>query len=164
MEYKKEKTCSFTGHRLQKLEKNILILILIKRKIKSTIKKTITKGYTHFISGMALGIDLFCAEIISKLKKKNINITLECAIPCKDQTYKWKIKDKEKYNRILDSADIITMVSDKPYFSGCMQKRNKYMVDKSSYIIGVYNGSNGGTKQTLAYAKQKNIKITIINV
>ena len=30
-----------------------------------------------------------------------------------------------------------------------MQKRNKYMVDKSNLLIAIYNGCEGGTKQII---------------
>lgn len=45
-----------------------------------------------------------------------------------------------------------------------MQKRNKYMVDKSNLLIAIYNGCEGGTKQTIEYARQQNININIIEI
>jgi uncharacterized phage-like protein YoqJ len=44
-----------------------------------------------------------------------------------------------------------------------MQKRNEYMIDKSDYVIAVWDGSPSGTGNTVRYAKQKNKKILIIN-
>ena len=38
------------------------------------------------------------------------------------------------------------------YSPGCMQRRNRYMVDHSALLIAVYNGQAGGTRQTLEYA------------
>ena len=49
------------------------------------------------------------------------------------------------------------------YTSDCMQKRNKYMVNNSDYIITVWDGKPSGTGNTVKYAKQKNKKILIIN-
>lgn len=47
------------------------------------IEWAIKNNYNNFISGMALGIDMLCAEIIISLKSKHSNIILECAIRAK---------------------------------------------------------------------------------
>ncbi len=89
---------------------------------------------------------------------------MECAIPCLNQTYRWSEKNKNEYESILKQADIVTYVSKTYYFNGCMAKRNKYIVDKSSRLIAVFSGAEGGTKQTIEMAKEKNLDIVIINV
>ena len=43
-----------------------------------------------------------------------------------------------------------------------MIERNKYMVNNSSLIIALFCEKNGGTKQTLEYAKSKNLKIVYL--
>jgi len=44
-----------------------------------------------------------------------------------------------------------------------MQLRNKYMIEQSSLLIAIYNGSNGGTKQTIQYARQNKLNVIILN-
>ena len=120
-------------------------------------------GVANFISGMALGVDLDFAEIVLKLRKK-YPIALECAIPCPNQTLKWRVTDKLRYESILKRADKITTVSDR-YTSDCMLKRNRYMVDKSELIIAVFNGApQGGTWYTISYAERENKLIEIIDL
>ena len=87
---------------------------------------------------MAIGFDMIAAELVLELKKKYSFITLECAIPCKEQDKLWRQEQKERYTNILSQADNVTYVSDRPYFDGCMQKRNKYMVDNSSMLIALF--------------------------
>ena len=111
---------------------------------------------------MVLGSDMICAEIILELKKKHPNLELECAIPCINQTEKWFGDSLKRYQNILSKADKVTYVSSVKYFSGCMIKRNNYMIDNSSLLIAVYNGSPDGTKQTIEKAKQKGLDINII--
>ena len=43
------------------------------------------------------------------------------------------------------------------YAPGCMQRRNRYMVDHSALVIAVYDGSAGGTRQTLEYAIRRGV-------
>ena len=47
-----------------------------------TIADYLENGYVHFISGMALGVDMYAAEIVLGLKSSYEGITLESAIPC----------------------------------------------------------------------------------
>lgn len=166
MESIKNNTCCFTGHRPQNLlwgyaEKG-LKFYLFKEKLKETIKNTINEGYIHFISGMALGVDMVSAELVLELKKQYNYITLECAIPCVDQPRKWSEESKKRYNNIISRADKITYVSKQQYFNGCMQNRNKYMINSSSLLIAIFNGSNGGTKCTIQFAKKNNLNIKFI--
>ncbi len=162
------KICCCTGHRPQKFPfeyggKNkefSTYLAELKNKVENAI---IEHGVTYFISGMALGADLDFAEIVLKLRKK-YSLKLECAIPCPDQTLKWEKKEIARYNRILQKADSVTLVSER-YTSECMLKRNRYMVDKGDLVIAVFNGiEKGGTWYTMQYAQRKNVPILIVNL
>ena len=80
-------TACFTGHRPQSLPCGSSETHLACLKIKHQLKRLIVgliekKNVTHFISGAALGVDTWAAEIVLELKNKYPNITLEAAIPC----------------------------------------------------------------------------------
>ena len=152
-------TCCFTGHRPQSLpcgsnEKHPACV-----QIKSELKRMIIglieeKNVTHFISGAALGVDMWAMEIVIELKKEYPSITLEAAVPCKTQSARWNAKSKERYNRLLELCDKVTLLQEN-YTSDCMMKRNKYMVDNSDYVIGAWNGKPSGTGNTIKYAVQQ---------
>ena len=56
---------------------------------------------------------------------------------------------------LLDQCDLETVVQH-TYTPGCMNRRNRYMVDRSSLLIAVYGGiPQGGTLNTLSYAMGK---------
>lgn len=168
MKNRKFYTCCFTGHRPNKLpwkyNENGELFEDIKFKLKTEILNMISRGYRHFISGMALGIDILCAELILEFKRKGYKINLECAVPCNNQTERWKLNQIQRYENIIAKADKVTYVSKCKYYNGCMQKRNKYMVDNSNTIIAVYNGEKGGTQQTIKYAEMQNLDVIIIEV
>ena len=161
------KTVCFTGHRPQSIpflwdetsEKSIALKKRIRQEIVNLIEH---KNATHFISGMALGTDQICAEIVLELKEQYPHITLECAFPCKTQAVKWSDKCRERYFGIIFKADKKIMVQ-REYTPDCMMKRNKYMVDKSDFIIAVWNGSKSGTGNTVTYAKSKDKTVIQIN-
>jgi len=167
MKNRKFYTCCFSGHRPKNLpwkynEKSNDFL-KFKLSLQKIIEKTIEHGYFYFISGMALGIDIICAELILELKKKHPHIQLECAIPCKNQTKKWSNQYITRYNNILTKSDTIYYITNNDYTNNCMQLRNKYMIEQSSLLIAIYNGSNGGTKQTIQYARQNKLNVIILN-
>lgn len=122
-------------------------------------EELIEDGVTYFISGGSIGVDMDFAEIILELKRKYPFIKLEIAVPCAKQSLKWQKADKERYNEILDKADVVTVLS-QSYTAWCMQKRNEYMVDKSDVVLAVWNGKQkGGTYNTIRYSLRKNKEI-----
>lgn len=161
-----EQTCCFTGHRPKKLpfksNETDERCIRLKEILRNEIKKLIAeKGVNKFISGMAIGTDIICTEIVLDMKKE-YDIVLECAIPCRNQNEKWNKKQKERYSNLIHQADIVTCLQE-DYTRGCMQKRNKYMVDNSQYVIAVWDGSKSGTFNTLKYARKLKRNIMVID-
>lgn len=152
-----KKICAFTGHRPQNLpfrfNEQDERCVLLKRRLREEIEKQITEnGVTHFISGMALGTDIYAAEIILEIKRNNSSITLEAAIPCEEQAVKWREKDRERYYTVLEQCDKETLLQ-KHYSADCMLKRNYYMVDSADVLIAVWDGSPSGTGKTVRYAQ-----------
>ena len=163
-------SCCFCGHRPNHLpwgydEKSPLYK-KARKQIKELIKKSIALGYTHFISGMALGVDMMCAEIVLALKKQYPYITLEGAIPCKNQNRFWKEQEVKRYNKILKKLDKVTYTFEGNYFAGCMSIRNNYMIDNSSKLIAVYSPSvkSGGTFTTISRANKLGKYVEIVEI
>lgn len=104
------KTCAFTGHRPQHLpfgmNENDERCTDLKETLKEQIINLIEKeDVTHFITGMALGIDLYAAEIVLDLKARYPEITLESAISCETQAVKWSMAQRERYYDIAAQCD-----------------------------------------------------------
>lgn len=108
------------------------------------------------ISGMALGVDTIWALVALKLKKEFPHkFRLECAIPCLEQSSNWPKESRDRYEFILSKADEVTYVTNQTYTNTCMQQRNEYMVDNADFIYAVWNGTAGGTKNCIDYARKK---------
>lgn len=158
------KTCCFTGHRPNKLKgydpiDNKELLWRIYKEVEDHIDN---KGVTTFISGMALGVDMWAAKMILRIKKYNPEIRLICAIPCKNHASKWNAQSQKEWQTIVEQADEVFYVSEEEYKPYLMQKRNAWMVDNSDYIIAVWDGSNGGTGNCVKYAQKEDKQIIII--
>jgi uncharacterized phage-like protein YoqJ len=154
--YEKSKAACFTGKRPQSMlwgfneadERCVQLKHLLKCEVETAIKN----GYEMFVSGFALGVDIWAAEIVIDLKKEYPQIRIEAAIPFEEQANNWSEKDRERYFDLLPQCDIVTYVN-KRYTPACMMERNRYMVDKSSLVIAVYNNTSGGTGATIKYAR-----------
>lgn len=162
-------TCCFTGHRpnkfIFKYDEESPDCKKLKKLLKESIEEAINKGYKHFISGMALGVDTWAAEIVLELKEVYPNITFEAAIPCISQDSRWINESKERYRKILERADVITQVTNQTFKENpsCMLIRNIYMINNSNLIIAVFDGTSGGTKHAFDYAQKLGINICRIN-
>ena len=107
---------------------------------------------------MARGVDIWAAEIVLRLRDEGKPIHLICASPFAGFERGWSDEWKQRYTRVLESADIIKFVCN-GYSRSCFQIRNEWLVDHSARVIAVYNGELGGTKNTIEYAKRKSIDI-----
>lgn len=163
----KKKTCCFTGHRPQSLpfgfNENDARCAALKKALREQIIYLIEKeNVTHFISGMAIGIDMYAAEIVLSLKASYPGITLESAIPCENQAEKWTEEQRDRYFDIAAKCDKETLIQHH-YTADCMHKRNHYMVDQADFIIAVWDGRPSGTGKTVQYAQRQGKPVTIIN-
>ena len=156
------KSCCFTGHRPEKLpwrdnEEDPRALEL-KETLFDLVEALYQSGITHFICGMARGADFYFCEAVIKLREEHPEITLEAAIPCEEQSANWPERDRNRYFHLVSQCDYETLIQ--PHYEpGCMKKRNYYMVDHSAVLIAVYDGTLGGTMQTLSYARRSGLEI-----
>ena len=153
----KELTCCFTGHRIiskqetKRLEKQLYV----------EVESLINKGILYFGCGGALGFDMLAAETVISLKEKYGHIRLILVLPCKEQNKYWNEKDKERYLKIIDCADKVIFTSEQ-YFSGCMQKRNRHLVDHSSVCVAYMRKNTGGTAYTVDYARGCGVELVLL--
>ena len=159
--------CAFTGHRAQKLPWTYDELdprcLDLKRRIADTVESVYLSGFDRFICGMAEGCDLYFCEAVIELRSRFPEIRLEGAVPFSGQADRWLPSEKERYNRLLSQCDRVTVLQDR-YTSGCMMKRNRYMVDHSDLLIACFDGQSGGTLNTLRYAVRKSVRILHLEI
>lgn len=159
-------TCCFTGHRPDKLpwgydERDPRCLAL-KRSILRELEGLYRRGWRHFISGMALGCDLYFAEAVLELKEIYPAVTLEAALPCPGQADRWSQDNRRRWQALVDACDLETVVQNH-YDRFCMLRRDRYMADRSSLILAVFDNTPGGTKYTLDYAARQKLDILLLD-
>lgn len=150
----RSKTVCFTGHRsIAPTE-----LPGISRRLEETLSALIGQGYRYFGAGGALGFDTLAAQTVLRLRERCPQIRLILVLPCLDQTRGWRQNDIDVYEDIKRRADKVTYTS-RDYFSGCMQKRNRHLVDNSAVCVCCLTKSVGGTAYTVDYARRMGLRI-----
>jgi len=156
VEKRKRRAC-FTGHRPEKLHINEEAVRTI---LANAVDTAIANGFVTFISGMARGVDIWAAEIVLDRKMNNPDIRLICALPYPDFERNWRDSWQQRYKEIIARADWVKTIC--PAFSmASYQRRNEWMVDHSALVIAIYNGTLGGTRNTLDYAERHGVKAEV---
>ena len=157
------KVCAFTGHRPKsfpwKYNEAAPDCVLLKEALAAQITALAEQGVTDYLSGMALGTDLWCAQIVLDLQKKYPALKLHAILPCEGQDSKWTAPAQAQYHTILNQASNVVYVS-RTYTSNCMLQRNRYLAAHASILLAVYNGTQrSGTGATVNYARKLGRKI-----
>lgn len=153
-----EKTACFTGHRYLKRE----FIPAITKRLESVIDNLVAQGIVFYGSGGATGFDLIAGYTVLKMKERHPEIKLIMVLPCRNQDAKWNQADKERYKKLLESADKCVWTQEE-YDNQCMLKRNRHLVDNSSVCIAYLTNMRGGTFFTVNYAKSKNRRVINIS-
>ncbi len=153
----KERTCCFTGHRkIPPMQSE-----QIAERLRTELISLIDHGYLYFGAGGALGFDTIAAQTILSLQQSYPQIKLILVLPCKTQTRGWNDYDVAIYEDIKRRCNKVVYTSE-DYSKGCMLKRNRHLVDKSSVCICYLTESTGGTAYTVEYARKSGL--TIVNL
>ena len=141
---RRETTCCFTGHRPNKLSwgsnEGDPRCIALKERLRESLKAVLD------------------------LRDRRQGVTVEAAVPCEEQAARWRERDRARYASLLERCDYETLVQHQ-YTPGCMQRRDRYMVDRSQRIIAAYDGRTaGGTLYTLTYAMRQGLETVILDL
>ena len=146
-----------TGHRPSscpcKYDEGHSWLLAVKNRIRAELLKD---KPDIVISGMALGMDIWLAEIAIDL-----HIPVKAYVPFKGQEVNWPQKSQDRYNDILARVVELHYSEDK-YSNYAFLKRDREMVDDCDHVYALYNTEvlSGGTYYTVNYAKEKGRSMT----
>lgn len=137
----RSQTCFFSGHRNlpggRKRE-------IIEAVAEDSIRNAYRRGVRRFLCGGALGFDTLAAQLVLYWKSRAWkDAQLHLILPHRGQELRWSPANQMKYQEILEEADHVEFLQE-DYTPGCMFRRNRAMVDRSSQGIFYYDGRQGG--------------------
>ena len=161
----RQMTVCFSGYRPEKLpwgyDECDPRCAQLKQRLRRAVCAACDDGFRHFICGMAQGCDLYFCELALALRQLHGDVTVEAAIPCPSQAEGWPAEQRLRWQRLVAACDYETMVQQQ-YSPGCMQRRNRYMVDHAAMVIAVYDGQTGGTQRTVEYALRRCLPVVLV--
>ena len=149
----REQTCCFTGHRRLPADTDALYMALT-----AAVQRLAEEGIRYFGVGGALGFDELAARAVLSLRGAYPQLRLILVVPCPQWHAPWSPEDRARYARLCAQADKVTAVSDQ-YEPGCMQRRNRYLVDNSAVCVAFCESDTGGAAYTLACAHKQGLRI-----
>ncbi len=146
--------CSFSGHRHIPKEHEAGVRDLLAR----AVAYAYGEGCRTFYTGGALGFDTMAAEEIVRFRLSHRDARFIVLIPCPGQEDGWSEWAKEHYRFLLASADEVEYVSSS-YYRGCMQKRNRALVERAQMLVCYVSHEKSGASQTAAMARKAGLRV-----
>ena len=72
----------------------------------------VPRGFRHFLCGMARGGDFYFAELVTQLRVKHPEVTLEAVIPYREQSRHWEPADRRRYLALVKSCNAVTILQE----------------------------------------------------
>lgn len=148
------KICCFTGHR----DINSLPRDQVSKKLEKVLVELIEKeDFSEFRAGGATGFDSMAALTVLKLKKKYPHIKLHLMLPCKGQDKYFMPVERKLYRYTIANADSVKYIQEN-YSREAMFARNRALVNGADLCLAYLERLEGGTYQTINYAKKMKVK------
>lgn len=100
-----------------------------------------------FNTGMALGFDCACAAACVQL-----GIPFRAYLACDHPEAVWPLAEQERFAKLIARAAEVKVIGSGSYSVNAMQRRNEAEVDDSDRVLALWNGTKGGTANTVTYA------------
>ena len=159
----RERALCFTGHRPEKLPQGEALTHLLNM-LHLCIEVAVKKGYTHFYTGLADGIDYYAAEHLFRLRETDPAIVVIGVQPCTDYREFFRVRgySMPRLEYMLANADAVVMLPGSYRDYGIFGARNRYLVDNADLLLAAYDGKPGGTQMTCDYAKRIGVPVCCI--
>lgn len=130
--------------------------IFSREQLRGFINKVYSEGVRDFYSICEEGIDLWAAEEVTELMKKDESVKLHCILPYEDQASKWFPEFRELYYSVLEKATDTCYIS-LHYTENCVKEARYKTLDSSHYVFAFPKSD----KEFLDYALNNNKEVFV---
>ena len=155
----RENALFFTGHRPEKLPdgaklNDLLTLLHLYTEL------AVRKGYTHFFTGLADGIDYYAAEYLFQLRRSCPSIRIIGVQPCDDYEafFRRRGYSMPRLQYMLANADTVIRLPGSSWNPQVFLSRNRFMADHSGAVIAVCGNERSGSMQAFRYAQSQGLR------
>ena len=168
-----ENTCCFTGYRPYRFDfqPEGLRPEQVQEALAIQIRRLFEGGCTRFITGMCLGVDLWAAREVLRLRQERPEVSLTAAIPFEGQENRWTMAQQQEYRRIREQcSEEVVLFSPREASrnaAACYRGRNCWMVEQAGTVLAVFSfeaaDTRSGTASTVRYARRKLRRVVYIH-
>jgi len=153
---------AFSGHRPERLpwreDESDPRCVALRAVLRARIMQAVEGGCTEFLCGMARGCDFYFAEEMLALRPQFPGLRLKAVLPCPSQADAWGETDRRRYHGLCaQCAAVLTL--EPSYTTGCMLRRNRWMVGHADVLLTVYDGGGGGTAYAVGCAERLDVPV-----
>ncbi len=162
------RTCAFTGHRPEGFifgyDEENPFCTAVKNAIARQIGFLYDDGCRRFMTGCALGVDMWAGEAAVALREEKGDIEIVAAVPFKGHENSWTDEQKKRYRTLLENCDEVLVLSER-YKKDAFLARDRYLVENADVILAVYDTMKpkSGTGYTVRYAMGQDKPIIILD-
>jgi uncharacterized phage-like protein YoqJ len=131
------------------------------QRLDETVAELVGQGIRYFSAGAARGFDTLAALAVLRQRERNPAVRLILVLPCRDQDGRWTPEEKRAYRGLLEAADQVVCLAE-AYYDGCMEARNRHLVDNSATCVAYMTRGRSGAGQTARLARAGGL--TLINL
>ncbi len=148
--------CCVIGHRDIPPDR----IAYVEQKLGAQIDLALEEGYNRFVVGFALGVDMLFVHLLQEKITNHPGILIEAVLPYAGAMKRRKSEERQ----LLSTCDSVSFHTER-YTPGCVDGRNRFLIDQSHRIIAVYDGRlKGHTHSALRYAAATKKDIRLINI
>ena len=142
----------------------------LKRVMREQFDLLYQQGVREFYVGGALGVDMWAAEILLRMKEQSAysDLLLHMVLPFAGHDENWDERSRERLRFIMrHCADTVIIGIPGQLPLACYKLRNQYLVDHADCLLAVYDSDRSirsGTGQTIRMAQKKGIDVKIIDL
>lgn len=119
---------------------------IIKRALASRMLSFVEEGTEWFVTSGASGVELWASEVVISLREQYPQVKLSILTPFLEQESRWPDHAKEQYYQVLNQADHVASITNRPYESPTQLKlKNEFIVQKSDGLLVVYDEESRGS-------------------
>ncbi|MDQ0299264.1 putative phage-like protein YoqJ [Salibacterium salarium] len=153
------KVLAVTGYKPQELgifDPNAKEISYIKATLKSKIYGLLENGLEWIVISGQPGVEQWAAEVVIDLKMEWSQLRLAVLPPFLHQDSIWPDHAKERYQRIIQSADYCEAISKKEYDNpGQLRAKNDFIIMKTDALLLLYTEEQEGTPKYYLEAAER---------
>lgn len=140
----------------------------LKRVMREQFDLLYQQGVREFYVGGALGVDMWAAEILLRMKEQSAysDLLLHMVLPFAGHDANWDERSRERLRFIMrHCVDTVIIGIPGQLPLACYKLRNQYLVDHADCLLAVYDSDRrirSGTGQTVHYAQRRGLHPIIL--